>query len=287
MSDYYCSPLRYPGGKNCIFPFVAELFRENDLIGSAYAEPYAGGAGLALKLLFDEYVSKAYINDLDRSIYAFWYAVLNHGVEFCEWIKDVKVTIDTWHHSKEVQNCAASAELLDLAKSTFFLNRTNVSGVLKGGVIGGKNQTGKFKIDARFNKQDLVRRIERIQAFTDRIELSNLDGLAFVRRLDATQEDIFIYLDPPYVQKGSDLYMNFYSRADHERLARKVHSMRKRWMVSYDHHEFVMNLYSEKSKLLYKLSQSASNRVGDEVLIFSERLGFQGSMTLLSSATQV
>jgi DNA adenine methylase len=63
------SPLRYPGGKSRIFPFVSQLFYENGMIGSSYAEPYAGGAGLALRLLFDEYVDKIYLNDLDKSIY--------------------------------------------------------------------------------------------------------------------------------------------------------------------------------------------------------------------------
>lgn len=281
--SHLCSPLRYPGGKNCIFPFVSKLFYENGLLGSAYAEPYAGGAGLALRLLFEEYVEKIYINDLDRSIYAFWNSILTNPDRFCSWIEGVDVSMESWHKYKAIQNEAKSADLFELAKSTFFLNRTNVSGVIKGGVIGGYEQKGKYKIDARFRKSDLIARIEKIARFRNRISESNLDGLAFVKKMDRKAEDIFIYLDPPYFQKGADLYMNFYSKADHEKLSNHVHRLRKKWMVSYDHHDFIHNLYAEEKKIVYKLSQSASNRVGDEVLIFSEEIAFRRSMEALSS----
>jgi DNA adenine methylase len=283
MMSHFCSPLRYPGGKNCIFPFVSQLFYENGLIGSAYAEPYAGGAGLALRLLFGEFVERIYINDLDRSVFAFWTSILSRPDDFCRWIEDVEVTTDTWHKFKETQGTASEVGLFELAQSTFFLNRTNVSGVLKGGIIGGYEQKGKYKIDARFNKEDLIARIQKISMFRNRISVSNMDGLAFVRKMDSRKEDVFIYLDPPYFQKGSDLYMNFYMERDHERLSRHVHKMKKKWMVSYDSHDFILNLYASKSRIRYRLSQSASNRVGDEVLIFSEGLSFSQSLGALNS----
>ena len=280
--SHYCSPLRYPGGKNCIFPFVSQLFYENGLIGAAYAEPYAGGAGLALRLLFEEYVEHIYINDLDQAIFAFWASVLTAPDALCGWIDDVDVSMDSWYKYKEIQKNAQSADLFELAKSTFFLNRTNVSGVIKGGVIGGFEQKGNYKIDARFNKNDLIERIQKIARFKHRIIVSNLDGLAFVKKMDSKPENVFIYLDPPYFQKGADLYMNFYSKTDHEKLSKHVHKVKKKWMVSYDNHDFIMNLYAAKKKVLYQLSQSASNRVGDEILIFSEDLAFSQSIKSLS-----
>lgn len=285
--SHLCSPLRYPGGKNCIFKFVSKLFRENDLIGTSYAEPYAGGAGLALRLLFEEYVDKVYLNDLDRSIYAFWHAVLTRADALCEWIDRVEVSIENWRSYKAVQDSAGSVDLFELAKSTFFLNRTNVSGVIMGGVIGGQEQLGKYKIDARFNKTDLIARIERINKFKDRIVLSNLDGIKFVRKIDSKREGVFIYLDPPYFQKGADLYLNFYDQSDHKRLASFVQKMTKRWMISYDHHDFILNLYAAQRKLLYRLSQSASNRVGNEVLMFSDEIQFERSMAELSAARRI
>lgn len=282
-STIYYSPLRYPGGKNCIFPFVSKMFYENDLIGMSYAEPYAGGSGLALRLLFEGYVNHIYINDFDKSIYAFWFIILNRHEDFCQWLIDVDVSIKNWNKYKDIQRNAENVELFELAKSTFYLNRTNISGVIKGGIIGGQTQKGKYKMDARFNKIDLVRRIQKIAEIKNNISVSNLDGLKFINKLNRKKEDIFIYLDPPYYQKGADLYMNFYKNKDHEKLSKFVHSLKQKWMVSYDNHDFILNLYAEQNKVLYKLSQSASNRVGDEILVFSEKLHFLQSINSLNS----
>ena len=281
--DAFYSPLRYPGGKNCIFPFMSNLFYENQLIGIRYAEPYAGGAGLALKLLFGGYVDHIYINDLDLSIYAFWKTIIDQSDEFCKWIEDVEITVSNWNKYRIIQNHAHEVDQLDLAKSTFFLNRTNVSGVIQGGIIGGFEQTGKYKIDARFKKQDLINRIQKIANLKNRISVSNLDGLKFIKKMDSTKENIFIYLDPPYYQKGAGLYMNFYSEKDHENLARNINQLKKKWIVSYDNHAFILNLYAEQRKILHKLSQAASNRVGDELFIFSEKINFDNSMKHLKS----
>ena len=282
MSPHY-SPLRYPGGKNCIFPFVSNLFYENQLIGNNYAEPYAGGAGLALRLLFEGYVEHIYINDFDKAIYAFWNAVINRSDDLCEWIGRVDVSIKNWNAYKEIQIDPKEADIFELAKSTFFLNRTNISGIIKGGVIGGQKQKGTYKLDARFNKQDLIRRIKRIASLQYRISVSNLDGTDFIKKLEKKKEDIFVYLDPPYFQKGAKLYMNFYSQEDHKKLSRQIRRMNNKWMVSYDKHDFILSLYGQQNKISYSLSQSASNRVGEEIIIFAEDLSFTDSLKMLGS----
>jgi DNA adenine methylase len=284
INNKFHSPLRYPGGKSCIFSFVSNIFYENHLIGAHYAEPYAGGAGLALRLLFEEYVEHIYINDYDNSIFAFWKTITENTDEFCQWVSDVEVTVENWLLFKEIQKNAASTNYFELAKSTFFLNRTNVSGVIKGGVIGGQAQNGKYKIDARFKKENLIAKIQQIGAFRDRISVSNLDGIDFIEKIDKKKKDIFIYLDPPYYQKGGDLYMNFYKNENHKKLSAAVHKMKKKWMVSYDNHDFILNLYLENKKILYKLSQNTSNRIGDEVIIFSEQIDFLESIIALKSA---
>lgn len=278
------SPLRYPGGKSRIFPFVSNLFYENDMLGFSYAEPYAGGSGLALKLLFGEYVDKIYLNDLDESIYAFWHAVLNHTEELCAWIMEVRLTIRTWRHYKKIHRNPTNFSHLDLAKATFFLNRTNVSGVIKGGMIGGLAQESKYNIDARFYREESVAKIRRIAAMRHRILISNLDGIAFIDRLNRRKEKIFIYLDPPYFHKADDLYMNHYVGRDHERLSRHVKGLRKRWMVSYDDQQFILNLYSENRALRHSLARGASNQTGNEILIFSENVQFQDSSAFLKTA---
>lgn len=281
------SPLRYPGGKACIYPFMSKLFYENNLIGSDYAEPYAGGAGLALKLLYNEFVNEIHINDLDKSIFSFWHVILNQNLRFCDWIEDVETSVENWNYFKSVQLNPVLFNEFELAKSTFFLNRTNISGVIKGGIIGGQEQKGKYKIDARFNKNDLIKRINRIELFKKRINVSNLDGISFIRKMNRRIDDIFIYLDPPYLQKGADLYMNYYSKKDHRNLANNVDLINKKWLVSYDNHEFILNLYANHRKVLYRLSQSTSNRIGDEIIVFSDLLNFDNSIMKLKNAVRI
>ena len=281
--SHFESPLRYPGGKACIFPFISKLFYENNLLGINYAEPYAGGSGLALKLLFNEYVNEIFINDYDYSIYSFWNSILESNQRFCDWVEEVEIDVENWLYFKSVIKNPDEHSQFEIAQAVFFLNRTNISGVIKGGIIGGLEQKGKYKIDARFNKNDLIKRIERIAGFKHRISISNLDGISFIRKLNKNTQNTFIYLDPPYVHKGAELYMNYFKKKDHERLARQVESIKHKWLVSYDNNDFIINLYGKQRKIRYSLSQSASNRIGNEILVFAEQLKFNQSIENLKN----
>ena len=227
-------------------------------------------------------MSNIHINDYDPAIYSLWKTILFKADDFCNWIENVDIDIKNWLYYKERQS-DYSQDSFELAKAIFFLNRTNVSGVIKGGVIGGINQQGKYKIHVRFNKKELINRIKKIASQKDRIQLSNDDGICFLKRMNRKRSDIFIYLDPPYYQKGADLYMNFYIDKDHQELSAYVHKLKKKWMISYDKNDFILNLYSKDPKIVYQLSQCASNRIGDEVVIFSDNLEFSNSMQNLKS----
>ena len=283
INSIHKSPLRYPGGKNCIYTFVRNLIEENNMAGIKYAEPYSGGAGLALRLLMNGLVSEIHINDFDPSIYAFWNAVLCQTDDFCSWIEEVKIDIPTWEYYKQVQRESDQNNEMELAKSTFFLNRTNVSGIIFGGPIGGMKQTGKYKMSARFNKSELINRIQSIAALSNQIHLSNLDGLYFLDKIEQAHNDLFIYLDPPYYKKGSFLYMNAFCDDNHRDLSKRVVQLHNRWMVSYDNKDFILELYPQHRKIVYQLSQCTSNRVGDEVLIFDNRLVFENAKSQLKT----
>lgn len=272
------SPLRYPGGKNCIFHFMRQYMLDNHLTGMSYAEPFAGGAGLALHLLMEEYVDCIYINDLDRAVYSFWHAIVTRNSDFCQWLAEVNVDMDTRRWARSIYERQEDADEFELAKATFFLNRTNVSGVLNGGVIGGNNQQGKYKIDARFNRKDLLSRVHAISKFADRIRVSHEDAIDFIARLEDSDEEIFIYLDPPYVKKGGDLYMNFYREEDHVTLSELVHNLHQPWLMSYDDCELINGLYSDYRRVRYNITQSTSNRVGKEIIIVPEGKRVQKAM---------
>lgn len=266
------SPLRYPGGKGKLAGFVKLLLLENDLVGCEYVEPYAGGASIALSLLFEEYASHVHINDLDPSVHAFWSAVLERPDELCERIATCEVSMDEWHRQRAVQEYP-HPDRLDLAFSTFFLNRTARSGIIRGGVIGGLEQRGKWKLDARFTRHDLIRRIRRVARFRSRVTLTGLDAAQFLSERLPAVDDAFAYLDPPYYAKGEGLYRNFYGYEQHAEIARLIAGADVPWLVSYDAHEEVEALYSGWPTIRYDLSYSAQDRYrGQEVMFVNPSL---------------
>lgn len=270
----FFTPLRYPGGKGQLANFIELVYQENNLLDAPYIEPYAGGAGVALALLFDEFSSHIHINDVNRSIYAFWHCVVNETDLLCSRIRSTDVTMGEWHRQRLIQKQAETANLLDLGFSTFFLNRTNRSGIIKGGVIGGKNQDGPFKIDARYNKDDLISRIQRIARYRSRISVYNMDAADFIRQILPTLPiRSLVYLDPPYYVKGQELYENFYGHADHVLISELARSVQQHWIISYDNVDPVVQMYEGYLRITYGLNYSASERYeGSEVMFFSNLL---------------
>jgi len=268
----FYSPLRYPGGKGKIASFIKQIIETNNLLDCCYVEPYAGGASVALSLVIEEYAKKVVINDIDRSIYAFWHSVLYEPEELCEKISDCKIDVEGWDLNRQIQRHKEDYTLLDLGFSTFYLNRVNRSGIIMAGIIGGKNQDGKWKIDARFNKIDLIKRIELISKYKSRIEITNIDALEIINKYK-NNLNTFIYLDPPYYVKGQDLYMNFYKHDDHANIAKNIEKLQSNWLVSYDLHPAIEELYKKHRQFDYSMFYSAAKSAkGNELIVISDNL---------------
>jgi len=271
--EHYYSPLRYPGGKSSLFSFFGNLIEKNGLQHVQYVEPYAGGAGAALALLLLGKVDSIVINDLDRAVYAFWKAITDDTDRFIQRIRETPITMNEWYRQREVYR-QKDIDLYDLGFAAFFLNRTNRSGILDGGVIGGLNQTGKWPIDARFNKESLIQKIETIAEHKRNIGVLNEDGLEVIRRF-ANMPTVFFYVDPPYYLKGSLLYLNSYNHNDHGRLAGLLKSLTEtRWIVSYDNVPQVRALYSARAKQ-YEFSlyyHAHASKQGSEIMVLSDNL---------------
>jgi DNA adenine methylase len=271
----FVSPLRYPGGKTCLYTLAATVLRENRLERGHYIEPYAGGCGLALSLLYGGHVSDIHINDLDPSVWCFWDSVLNGTDQLVRLIERTPVTIKEWYHQRDIHGVAHTGNPLELGFATFFLNRTNRSGVIKGaGVIGGLNQEGNYKIDCRFNREDLVRRVKRVAKYRSRIHLSNLDAIPFMKSIDKEiPATSFFCIDPPYYSKGSSLYTNFYGADEHEKVSRTVLSLRHPWIVTYDDVEEIRGIYHKRRQFPIAINYSIqTKRIGSELLIASKGL---------------
>lgn len=275
------SPLRYPGGKSQFYRNVVAIFRCND-IGSncVYIEPFAGGAGIALKLLKENLVRKIIINDRDKAIYAFWHSILNQKDEFVSLIRNADVTIDEWHKQKAVY-LNPTSDLLSLGFATFFLNRTNRSGIILANPIGGIHQTNKeYPLSCRFNKDKLIARIEAIYELREKIVVSCQDAIKFIED-NKNVKNAFWFIDPPYYKRGKELYSNYYVHDDHKHLSEVIMSdlIKVRWILTYDVCDEIKNLYinmiPEKIVLRYSVQ---TKRFSEELLYFNNLKLFQSSI---------
>jgi len=254
---------------------MSEVIERNDAIGSNYVEPYAGGAGIALELLFDEKIGHVYLNDSSLHIHAFWRAVLTETERFCQMVSRVRLTINTWRRHREVVRHPTEHDFVQLGFSTFYLNRCNRSGVLRAGVIGGLAQGGSWKMDARFMRRALIDRIESLAEYRKDITVTNHDAEEFMTtKVNAITGPTIVYCDPPYYEGADRLYLDTYQPGDHARLAMVIQEkLRHPWLVSYDGHRDIIALYRKRRRFHYALQYSAMRSYSArEVLFLSDNL---------------
>ena len=276
------SPLRYPGGKSLMTNFFVNLFHTNSLREIVYAEPYAGGAGAAINLLLNGSVKEIIINDANIGVFSFWNALINDSDRFIQTIYNIPVTLTEWYKQKDVLQ-SSNKPSFELGVATFFMSRTNRSGVILGGAIGGsteeKQNNAKYKIDCRFNKNDLIPRLESIAANKNQIRIFNDDALTFLKKLT---NNVFVYLDPPYYVKGKCLYMNHYKDKDHKELAHYLKKdARFNWVLSYDDVPQIREMYSNSELYRFPLKYSVSKKqIGFELLTHSDGIHFPENLEI-------
>jgi DNA adenine methylase len=266
------TPLRYPGGKTSLYEFFNQVISRHGWNDITYIEPYAGGAGAALTLLILEKVHSIVINDYDPAIHAFWISIVNDTDRFINLINETSMTVEEWRKQKEIYKAADASDPLGLGFATFYLNRTNRSGILNAGPIGGVAQNGRWKIDARYNKDALIQKIKLISSNRDRITVTNKDGVDVIREY-AQLDSSFFYVDPPYFVKGADLYLNAFKTKNHEELANVLNELHDtKWLLTYDSEPEIQALYAQRNYRPFDLKYSAhhNTKMGSELMIFSD-----------------
>lgn len=274
------SPLRYPGGKGKIADFVRAVIRQSGMSDGTYVEPYAGGASVAIEMLLTGEVSKIAINDVSVDIYSFWKSVIDHTDELCDKVLNTPLTVDEWDRQKAILKAASDHDMLSVGFAAFYLNRTNRSGILNAGIIGGRAQTGRWLIDARYNAKALASKIQHIGRHRRSISVTNSDAIVFLEEGAKTwPKKTLIYLDPPYFAKGKHLYLHHYGPLDHKDVCEAVLKISKQsWMVSYDDTPEIEELYRGHPTLRYTIGYSARNYAqGREVMFFGPGVAMPNS----------
>ena len=266
------SPLRYPGGKTKLAGFIRLAIQNLNIQDCTYVEPFAGGAGVALSLLLDNVVERIVINDYDKSIYSFWRAIKQEPNDLIARIKNTPITIEEWYRQKAIYSSSTSYSL-DFAVATLFLNRTNRSGILNAGPIGGYAQAGEWKIDVRFNKDAIISKIEAIAKVRNRIIVYNKDIISLLHNyVPSLDGNLFFYFDPPYFNKGQELYKNYFTPSDHKKIYDVIsQEITAPWIVTYDDVTSIKEVYSNYDIRMFDLMYSAANKgVASEIMIFSD-----------------
>lgn len=275
ISVMNATPLRYPGGKSVMMPFFRELFHINNMEHVVYAEPYAGGVGAGINLLLLNEIERLVINDANKGIYSFWKAVVDESDKLIEMIHTTSITLEEWRKQKAIVSQGAEASF-ELGFATLFLSRTNRSGILNAGPIGGGTQAGQdsatYKIDCRFNKERIIEQIRAIAEYRDQIEVHNEDAMDFLNSLH--HNNLFVYLDPPYFKQGKALYLNYYNADNHQQLADYLlGGVPFSWVLSYDNVEPIRTMYAEQECYTFELNYSAADKKkGSEFITHSEGL---------------
>lgn len=264
------SPLRYPGGKSKIYNNIRNLIVTNEYTGRTYVEPFAGGFGVGIALLEDNIIEQAIMNDLDIHLYHFWDAVLHQTEALIHLVRETPITLDERMRQKQIYSNEESPPLLD-GFSTLFLNRVNYSGVLFAGPLGGRNQNSAYPLGCRFNKNNIIERIQTVARFRDQIFLHHRDACELIIELLAEENnDLFFNIDPPYVIKGKSLYSEYYTEEDHRNLGDIIHEHLRNvpWIMTYDSCDLIREIYQDNLILEYGMFHSAHNRAqGRELVI--------------------
>lgn len=265
------SPFRYPGGKAFLYKYLHGRVSTLPEGARYYAEPFCGGAGSAVILLKLNAVDEIHLNDADPKVFSAWQAILENTERFAQAIRDTPIDLETWHACKKVVERAGEPSF-ELGFATFFLNRTSRSGIVIGaGPIGGYDQKGNWKIDARFNREALVERVLWLGSIKERIKLTQEDALTFLskspKRLDIDRTLFFV--DPPYVTAGGRLYLNAMNEAKHIALSDLLQDgVLPHWVLTYDDHPLIRELYSARPIADLAVTYSLQNkRKEQEVLI--------------------
>ena len=241
----HLSPLRYPGGKSRIIDCLAARFHQDQM--DTFVEVFAGGASVGLSLLEAGLIKKLVINDTDAGVYSFWDSVVNHPEDLLDRLENIVPDKTMYKTCQEILKDPSDWCKEELAWAMLVCNRLSFSGIVRANSMGGKDGTTE-QLLCRWNPKTLEQRIRLIHSMRDRIEVSRIDAVDLIENSAYWDDKATLFIDPPYVMKGKDLYLEYYDEEDHANLAWMIRTLYQGMpgadiVITYDDCPFIRNEY--------------------------------------------
>lgn len=226
------SPFRYPGGKTWFVPTFRDWIKNHSPKPEILIELFAGGGIISLTALFEEFVSRVVMVEIDEEIAAVWQSVVDGHAE---WIAKRILSFELTKESVIDEISRTSVDLREKAFQTILKNRTFHGGILaEGSGFLKYGEKGKV-IRSRWYPATLSKRFSNLKLVADRILFCKDDGLEVIREYSRRQDVVF-FIDPPYTaggkKAGKRLYRHF--TLDHERLFTLCESVKGDFLMTYD-----------------------------------------------------
>ena len=242
---------RYPGGKGKLSDQILRtiLAFYEKYPGLEYREPFIGGGSIGLRLLQNPVIQKAWLNDFDAGIIALWKSVNAFPEELCKAVRKFKPSTKAFYaFKKKLTATAKFSDDVEFGLAKLAIHQISYSGLgtMSGGPLGGRSQKSEYGIDCRWRPDLLCRKILALHHHfqSKKLRFTNCDFQKLTDTINlGEQPKIFLYLDPPYYEKGQELYQHGFTHDDHVRLAKSLKNTSQPWLLSYDDHPAIRELY--------------------------------------------
>lgn len=258
--------LRYPGSKERLAKTIIPYIPIDSL--TSYCEPFFGSGAIGLRILEKlNPDTPVWINDIDYGVSCLWYSVVYNPQELCEYIVRFRPSVDEFIKLREASLSETETDVVRCGFGKLALHRISYSGLgsKSGSPLGGWNQTSKYKIDCRWNPVNLCKDVWKLHSL-----LSKFSSLKITRGdyKPTIAPDYFYYLDPPYYEQGNGLYQHGMSDDEHIELATILKSIDNKWVLSYDSHPFISDLYSSYPGYMLEASYTMTTKAHRHELLF-------------------
>lgn len=257
------SLLRYPGGKSFAVPIILPHFP----VGvKEMVSPFFGGGSIEIECAYNGIRVHGY--DIFEPIVNFWQQVLTNKVKLHQAVSKYPIPLPKVKFYILQKSYDKITDPVEKAAVFFVLNRTSFSGLTFSGGMSPKQHSWsnacidklrEFQVGGLFNNNNKLS-----------VELGDFNESL------TKHQDLFAYMDPPYLLETSNLYGDrgsTHKDFDHIGFFEKVKQMKNKWMISYNGHPDLLKMYKDYNIVTvewqYSMRTKGGTKPSDEILIMN------------------